>query len=52
MCCVLSIFSNSDLDEVAETWDTGVLPWFQLSVLGDREYSATLVKKAEELNYK
>lgn len=52
VCCVLSTFSNRTLADVAAASSPGALPWFQLYMMADRNYSEYLIKEVEKFGYK
>ena len=50
-CMMLSVWSNSSIEDVAEASSSG-LRWFQLNIFRNKEMTKTLVLRAEKAGYK
>ena len=51
-CMMLSSWSTTSIEDVAEASGSGGLRWFQLYVYRDREVTRSLVERAEQAGYK
>ena len=50
-CMMLSVWTNTSLEDVAEATGTG-LRWFQINIFKNREQTKSLVLRAEKAGYK
>ena len=50
-CMMLSVWTNTSLEDVAEASGTG-LRWFQINIFKNREQTKSLVLRAEKAGYK